>query len=164
MPLKTAMWIPQYFETWVWLNWSSSRRLLRCSLWCSTESWGQMYFIKIWQFVCITSLYLRLPVILTPHFLTLSTTENYMYHMHKRNTLFYQFSCNHLTIQVVKLQLDILNLNTTIQLQSIPLSFNASHIHTHSKFIAIGYGTRTPETRTFFVISCKPCDKCEALM
>ena len=47
---------------------NTSLFLQRCILWCSAVSSGYISFITFWLFVCITSFYLSLTVILTSHF------------------------------------------------------------------------------------------------
>ena len=59
---------PRYFEIGSQQNWLTSLFLQRWSLWCSAVSFGYISFITFWLFVCITSFYLSLTVILTSHF------------------------------------------------------------------------------------------------
>ena len=58
----------RYFEIGSQQNWFTSLFLQRWSLWCSAVSFGYISFITFWLFVCITSFYLSLTVILTSHF------------------------------------------------------------------------------------------------
>ena len=59
---------PRYFEIGSQQNWFTSFFLQRWSLWCSAVSFGYISFITFRLFVCITSFYLSLTVILTSHF------------------------------------------------------------------------------------------------
>ena len=101
--------IYQYFEVGPRQNLIISR-FQRCSLWCSTDSCGQISFITFWIFVSISA-YLW---ILHSTFLTLLSLDNYRYQTHKRNIMkFYLPIPRHLIIKLKKLQIDILNLSTT---------------------------------------------------
>ena len=40
-------------------NWFSSRFMRQCSLWCSSDSRGQISFIAFWLFDCVTGFYLN---------------------------------------------------------------------------------------------------------
>ena len=64
--------IPRYFEIGSQQNWFTSLFLQRWSLWCSAVSFGYISFITFWLFVCITSFYLSLTVILTSHFFNIT--------------------------------------------------------------------------------------------
>ena len=64
MPSNTATKICTIFRDRV----ITSLFLQRWSLWCSAVSFGYISFITFWLFVCITSFYLSLTVILTSHF------------------------------------------------------------------------------------------------
>ena len=68
MPSNIATKFPRYFEIRSLRNWFTSLFLQQWSLWCSAFSFGNISFITFWQFVCITSFYLSLTVILTSHF------------------------------------------------------------------------------------------------
>ena len=68
MPSNIAPKFPRYFEIRSLRNWFTSLFLQQWSLWCSAFSFGNISFITFWQFVCITSFYLSLTVILTSHF------------------------------------------------------------------------------------------------
>ena len=68
MPSNIATKFPRYFEIRSLRNWFTSLLLQQWSLWCSAFSFGNISFITFWQFVCITSFYLSLTVILTSHF------------------------------------------------------------------------------------------------
>ena len=59
---------PRYLEMGSSQNWFTSLFLQRWSLWCSAVWFGYISFITFWLFVCITSFYLSLTVILTSHF------------------------------------------------------------------------------------------------
>ena len=60
--------------------------------------------------------FLSLSVNLTSHFRTLLISNNYRYQTHARNiTRFYLLIPKYLTIQLTKLQIDILNLSTTLR-------------------------------------------------
>ena len=91
-------------------NWFTSRFLRRCSLWCSTDSCGQIYFITFWTFVFISA-----HLSIKHHiFRTLLTLDKRRYQAREWNIMkFYLLIPKHLIIQLVKYQIDILNLNTT---------------------------------------------------
>ena len=116
-PAHTGLWlaiqryqISQDFEVGPRQNWFISRFRWRCSLWCSTDSCGQISFITFWIFVCISAyLWIQHRI-----FLTLLTLDNCRYQTHERNiTKFYLLIPKHLMIKPTKLQIDILNLCTT---------------------------------------------------
>ena len=73
--------------------------------------WTNIFFIKLWIFVCISA-----HLSIEHHiFLTFLTLDNYRYQTRKRNiTQFYLLIPKHLIIQLVKLQIDILKSNTTL--------------------------------------------------
>ena len=102
--------ISQYFEIGSRQNWFTFRFLRRSSLWCSTDSCGQISFITLWVFVFISA-----NLSIKHHiFRTLLTSDKYRYQARKWNiVIFYLLIPKHLIIQLVKYQIDILNLNTT---------------------------------------------------
>ena len=68
MPGNTATKISTIFRDRVITELITSLFLQRWSLWCSAVSFGYISFITFWLFVCVTSFYLSLTVILTSHF------------------------------------------------------------------------------------------------
>ena len=86
--------------------------LLQCSLWRSTDPCGQISFATFRLFVCTTSFYRSFSVIFTPFFLTSLMLDNYRYQTRERN-ITKPFIKKHLTIQLPKLQIDVLKLNAT---------------------------------------------------
>ena len=102
----------QYFEIGPRQNWFISRFLQRCSIWCSTDSCGQISFITFWLFVFISP-YLSIK---NQIFRTLLTLHNYIYQMRKRNIMkFCLHIPKHLVTQLAKLHVDICNLNNTFR-------------------------------------------------
>ena len=102
--------ISQYFEIGPRQNWFISPFLWRCCLWFSTHSCGQFSFITLWIFVFISAHLSNKHHI----FRTLLILDNYRYQTRKRNIMkFYLLIPKHIIIQLVKLQIDILNLTTT---------------------------------------------------
>ena len=98
-----------------------SRFPRRCSLWCSTDSLGQISFITIWLFVLISA-YLTIKHRI---FRTLRTSDSYRYQTQERNIMkFYLLIQKHLTMQLTKLPIDILNLDATFWHYKInPITF-----------------------------------------
>ena len=98
-----------------------SRFLRRCSLWCSTDSCGQIHFIKLWIFACISAHLSNKHHI----FRILLTLDNCRYQPRKRNIMkFYLLIPKHLIIQLVKLQIDNLKPSTSfLTLKKIPITF-----------------------------------------
>ena len=110
MHSNTAIWNFSILEIGPRQNWFISRFLWRCSLWCSTDWRGQISFITFWIFVFISP-YLSIKNWI---FRTLLILHNYIYQMRKRNIMKYCLLIpKHLVIQLAKLHIDILNLNTT---------------------------------------------------
>ena len=110
--MRTIQWyeISQYFEIRPWQNWFISRFLRRWSLWCSTDSCGQISFIKLWIFAVLSQPICQLNIIFFEladfRQLQISNAETKYYEILPAHT-------KHLIIQLVKLQIDILKLNTT---------------------------------------------------
>ena len=101
--------ISLYFEIGPRQNWFISLFLWLCSLWCSADSCGQIYFITLWIFVFISA-----HLSIKHHiFRTLPTLDN-RYQTHKRTIMkFCLLIPKHLVIQLAKLQIDIVNFKTT---------------------------------------------------
>ena len=101
MPSNTAISNFSNFAIGPRQNWFISRFRRRCSLWCSTDSCGHIFFIIFWLFH-LFSAYLWIK---HRNFRTLLTLDNYRYQTHERNiTKFYLLIPKHLIMQLTKLQ------------------------------------------------------------
>ena len=119
MPRNTAIWNFSIFRDTN--NLFISRFRSWCSLWCSINSCGQISFIKLWIFIFISA-----HLSIKHHiFRTLLTLNNNRNQRQKRNIMkFYLLLPKHLVIQLLKLQMDILNSNTTFwHCKKIPITF-----------------------------------------
>ena len=119
MPSNTATKISTIFQDKVITDWFTSLFLQRWSLWSSAVSFGYISFITFRLFVCSTSFYLSLNVILTSHFSNITyfgqqQQQNKTMKYYKillthtdtpRNTtreianLYIEFNCHFLTLQ-----------------------------------------------------------------
>ena len=114
MPGNAALRLPSIFRNRAMQNWFRSQFLWRWSLWCSTNTCGQISFITFWRFICITVL---------SHFTchlgttTLLIWDNYGYQTRKQySTKFCMLTLKHLLMQFSTLQNAISNLNSIFRL------------------------------------------------